>query len=76
MQVWPWKTGSQFRQIVDAVITPPIRLLRSRDPGMESQFVSALECRRSHPSVRKFLKIVRPSSVRMLSGWNWTPQMG
>ena len=27
-------------------------------------------------SLRKFLKICRPFSVRILSGWNCTPQMG
>ncbi len=29
-----------------------------------------------HPSFKKFFTIVRPLSVRMLSGWNCTPQMG
>ena len=28
------------------------------------------------PSFRKFRRIVRPFSVRMLSGWNCTPQIG
>ncbi len=30
----------------------------------------------SHLSLRKFLRICRPFSVRMLSGWNCTPQIG
>ena len=27
-------------------------------------------------NLRKFARIIRPLSVRMLSGWNWTPQIG
>jgi len=40
----------------------------------ERQFVEF--CGQFARSLRKFFKIVRPFSVRMLSGWNCTPQMG
>lgn len=36
----------------------------------------AVRSARTHPSFRKFLRMVLPFSVRMLSGWNCTPQIG
>ena len=39
-------------------------------------FVNSEILRDYFVNLRKFDRMVRPSCVRMDSGWNWTPQMG
>ncbi len=58
--------------------SPAVRSTRFcvRHPGNQGSRRTGICPVQFVPSFRKFFKIWRPFSVRMLSGWNCTPQMG
>ncbi len=66
--------GRMRRRLHTIRLAAPRKVIRR--PEKAQLEMNIIRNREAHFSFRKFFKIVRPFSVKMLSGWNCTPQIG